>query len=147
MFWRARLANYFFSALVVFSAAGVTYLYMRLYEREGAARIIEAVGITGVAPTYNMKPGSPVKIAMSSRLHSICPFEFQWSLVRLSDHVETVKVVEPVHDAARDVILTAHSIPANTVPGGYTFSVQIYDQCPTHTYFSQRSIEMSVGQP
>lgn len=146
MTWNNRFVSAFFSALILFSAAGVTYLYMTLYEREGAARVIEAVAITGVAPTYNITAGAQVKITMTSRLHQICPFELRWSLIRTSDHVEIVHVVEPVHEAARDETLTGHHIPGNAALGSYTLAMQIYDQCPDRTYISQRSIETAVGQ-
>lgn len=92
-----------------------------------------------------LSAGKPFVAHIFVTLNKLCPYEVHWSLVKSSDNVEIVRIIEPVKQAPSSVLgpqelppMTRY-VPSSVPPGEYKYVSEVLDLCPDgHTYTSIR---------
>lgn len=127
-------------AALLMMAAWFSYSLFSSREVDMPPRIINSIS---VEPSIVLA-GKPFQAKANVTLNRLCPHEIHWSLVRKTDGVEVVKVIEPVRPpqlalGTQDLPLVTRYVPNTVAPGEYNFVSEVYDQCPDgHTYTSVR---------
>lgn len=129
------------SALALVSAASwFSYEMFSSRSIEQPPRIVNSITIE---PTIVL-PGTKFNAHINVTLSKLCPYEVHWSLVRKTDGLEVVKIVEPVQQPPASIGTMelppfTRYIPASVAPGDYRYVAEVYDLCAEgHTYISVR---------
>lgn len=109
-------------------------------EAELPPRIVNSIT---VEPTI-LLAGKPFVAHINVTLNRLCPYEVRWSLVRVADGVEVVRIIEPVKPAPAtlgtvELPATPRYVPASVAPGEYKYISEVVDLCPEgHTFTAPR---------
>jgi hypothetical protein len=142
---QTRVANWAVgSALLIAFSVGSYLLFSG--RNEQSARVMTKMEITSDQP---VAPGQIFRLRVRETLNALCPYQIHWFLVR-PDHIEALSVIEPVRPAQPQLgLVTAeneHTVPADFKPGNYTYTSQVFDLCPGHSYVSQISTPIRIGE-
>src|ERR1035437_7614978 len=130
--WKTILLNGSAIVAVLGVAAWFSFIMVSLSNEETfTPRIINSIKIE----PSNLHAGSTFKVFTNVTLNRLCPFQVKWSLVRKSDGVEVVKIVEPgqpalVQSGTQDLPPTKRLIPPAVAPGEYRYVSEETDLCP-----------------
>jgi hypothetical protein len=131
-----RLTSTALAVVLVLAVSAASYFLFESRSDERGARVMHSLEVI----PHAMAPGQKFKIRVTQTLTMLCPFELRWSLISEPDHVERLRIIEPVRPAhtnlGADVSFNDHFVPADVRPGQYNYSVQVFDECPGRTYVS-----------
>jgi hypothetical protein len=138
--WASWLLNGVSVVALLAASAWFTSTILNTKEAELPPRVVNSITIE---PSIVLA-GKPFKAHVNVTLNRLCPYEIHWSLIRLSDGVEVLKVIEPVRQppaaiGTQDLPVSERYIPNTMAPGDYKYVSEVYDQCANgHTYTSIR---------
>lgn len=133
--------NFASGAALLCAAAWFSFNMFSARDAELPVRVVNSITLE---PTI-LLAGKPFITRVNVTLNKLCPYEVRWSLVRQSDGVEVVKIVEPVKEAAtqlgkQDLPPFNRYVPATVRPGEYKYLAEVVDMCPDgHTITPVRS--------
>lgn len=144
----AKTALNITSGLALFCAAAWgSYTLFAAKDAEQPPRVVNSITLE---PTV-LLAGKPYVAHINVTLNRLCPYEVHWSLVRKTDNVEVVKIVEPIKAApaalgTQDLPDAKRYIPYSVDPGDYKYISEVFDLCPDgHTYTSvRRNVDITV---
>ncbi len=142
---KSHLLNIVSGAALLFAASWFSYNIFQAKDSDVPPRIMKEFRIE---PSI-LLVGKPFTIHATSYLSKLCPYEVHWSLVRKSDRVEVVRIVEPVQPAAKELGDVKYDItryvPAGTAPGDYQYVSDTTDICPDRVYpGSRRATDITI---
>jgi hypothetical protein len=138
--WATFILNIVSGAALLAAASWFSYNIFSTKDAELPPRIVNSIQIEPAI----LLPGSKFKAHINVTLNRLCPYEVHWSLVRVTDGVEVVKVIEPIKPApltlgTQDLPVSDRYIPNAIGPGEYKYVSEVYDMCPDgHTFTSIR---------
>lgn len=103
-------------------------------------RIVNSITIE---PTI-LLAGKPFNAHINVTLNKLCPYEVRWSLVRVWDGLEIVRIIEPIKQppdalGPQDLPTVQRYVPSSVAPGEYKYVSEVADICGQgHTYISVR---------
>jgi len=138
--WATLVLNVSSGAALLFAAAWFSYTLFSARDAELPPRVVNSITIE---PSI-LLAGKPFNANINVTLNRLCPYEVQWSLVRQSDGVEVVKIIEPLKPpptqlGTQDLPPSPRYVPSSVEPGAYKYVSEVYDLCPDgKTYTSVR---------
>lgn len=138
--WGSLFLNVTSVIALLAASSWFSYTIFSTMDAELPPRVVNSVSIE---PSI-LLAGSKFKAHINVTLNRACPYEVHWSLVRMSDGVEAVKVIEPIKPApaalgTQDLPASDRFVPDKIVPGDYKYVSEVYDMCPDgHTFTSVR---------
>lgn len=135
--WALNLVS---GACLIAASAWLVNTMLASREADLPPRIVNSIMLE---PTI-LLPGRAFKAHINVTLNKLCPYEIHWSLVRVADGVEVVKVIEPVKQppaelGTQELPVSDRYIPSSTAPGEYQYVSEVFDLCGNgHTYISVR---------
>lgn len=122
------------------AAAWFSYNLFSTKDAELPPRVVNSISIE---PTI-LLAGKPFTAHINVTLNRLCPYEVRWSLVRIADNLEVVKIIEPVKQppektGTMELPNVTRYIPASIAPGEYKYASEVADLCENgHTYTTIR---------
>jgi hypothetical protein len=138
--WGSLVLNVVSGAALLVASAWFVNNLISTRDIDIPPRIVNSVVLE---PTI-MLPGHPFRAHINVTLNKLCPYEVHWSLVRATDNVEVVKVIEPIKQppaetGTQELPVVDRYIPSSTAPGDYQYVSEVYDICGKgHTFISVR---------
>lgn len=95
---------------------------------------VRVVNKLSLEPTI-LLAGKPFVTHVNVTLNKLCPYEVRWALVRQTDGVEVVRIVEPIKDppaqtGTQDLPPSNRYVPSSVAPGEYRYMAEVFDFCP-----------------
>ncbi len=145
--WGTLVLNVASGTALLCAAAWFSYNLFSTRDAELPPRIVNSIVLE---PTI-LLAGKQFTARINVTLNRLCPYEVRWSLVRRTDGVEVVKIIEPVKQppeqiGTQDLPITTRYVPATVEPGEYKYVSEVFDICPNgHTYTSvRRDIPLTI---
>ncbi len=145
--WATLILNVLSGAALLIAAAWFSYSVFSARDADIPPRIVNSLTLE---PTI-LLAGRPFKVHVNVTLNRLCPYEVRWSLVRLTDNLEVVKIIEPVTQppaqlGTQDLPASTRWVPASVEPGEYKYLSEVFDLCPGgRTYTSvRRSLNLTI---
>jgi hypothetical protein len=138
--WKTIALNVASAVALMVAAAWFSYTMFASRTADLAPRVVNSITIE---PSI-LLAGHPFNAHINVTLNRLCPYEVHWSLVRKTDGVEVVKIVEPIQQppaatGTQELPPVVRYIPASVAAGEYRYVAEVYDLCPEgHTYTSVR---------
>lgn len=136
------------SGVALFGAASwFSYNLFSARDAELPPRVVNSITIE---PTI-LLAGKSFTAHINVTLNRLCPYEVHWSLVRQTDNVEVVKIVEPLKQPPaqignQDLPDVLRYIPSSVEPGEYKYVSEVFDLCADgKTYTSvRRNVNLTI---
>lgn len=137
--WQTLALNLVSGTALLVAAAWFSFTLFYSRDADLPPRVVNSISIE---PT-TLLVGKPFTARINVTLNRLCPYEVRWSLVRVDDNVEAIKIVLPIRQppaalGTQDLIVERF-VPASVEPGEYKYVSDVSDLCPDgHTYISVR---------
>lgn len=144
--WKTLALNVVTGAALVASASWFSYTLFNAREASINPREVESIVLE---PTI-LTAGQPFFAHVKVKLNKLCPYEVHWSLVRRSDNVEIVKIIEPTVQppaalGEQELPTKKRFVPSSVDPGEYTYVSEVFDHCSDHIYTSvRRNVNLTI---
>lgn len=128
--WGTRLLNILSGTALLIAATWFSYNLFSTRDAEIAPRVVNSITIE---PSI-LLAGKPFLAHINVTLNRLCPYEVHWSLVRKSDGVEVVKIIEPIKQppaqlGQQELPASTRYVPASVEPGEYRYVSEVLDLC------------------
>lgn len=127
-------------AALLCAASWFSYNLFSTREADVPPRIVNSITIE---PSI-LLAGKPFTARINVTLNKLCPYEVRWSLVRVADGLEVVRIIEPIKQppaetGKQDLPPVQRYVPSSVAPGEYKYVSEVADICGQgHTYISVR---------
>jgi hypothetical protein len=145
--WGTRALNVISGIALLSAATWFSYNLFATKDAELPPRIINKITLE---PTI-LLAGKPFVTHVNVTLNQLCPYEVRWSLVRQSDNLEVVRIIEPIKQppaeiGTQDLPPFNRYVPSSVQPGEYKYLAEVADLCPGgHAVTSVRSnVDISI---
>jgi hypothetical protein len=145
--WWTLCLNCVSGLALVVAASWFSYNMFASRDADTPPRIVNSIVLE---PTI-LLAGKPFIAHINVTLNKLCPYEVHWSLVRVGDGVEVVKIIEPVRQppavlGLQELPPAPRYVPQTVAPGQYKYVSEVFDLCPDgHTYISVRkNVELTI---
>jgi hypothetical protein len=144
--WWTLTLNVTSGLALIGAAAWFSFTVFAAKEAAVPPRVVESIVLE---PTI-LTAGQPFIAHIKVHLYKLCPYEVHWSLVRKSDHVEAVKIIDPIRQppaqlGEQELAPIKRYIPQTVSPGDYTYVSEVFDICPGTTYTSvRRNVDITI---
>lgn len=142
-----RLLNVISGAALLVAATWFSYNLFSTRDAELPPRVVNSITLE---PTI-LLAGKPFTAHINVTLNRLCPYEVHWSLVRQTDNLEVVKIIEPVKQppektGTQELPNSIRYVPSSVAPGEYKYVSEVFDLCPDgHTYTSvRRNVDLTI---
>jgi len=138
--WGTRVLNVASGACLLAASAWFVNNLLSAREADVPPRVVNSITIE---PSV-LFAGKPFNAHINVTLNKLCPYEVRWSLVRIADGLEVVRIIEPVKQppaelGRQDLPTVQRYVPASVAPGAYKYVSEVADICGQgHTYLSVR---------
>jgi len=129
--WSTILLNVSSALALLVAATWFSYNLFSTRDATVPPRIVHSITIE---PSI-LLAGKPFVAHIDVTLNKLCPYEVHWSLVRRSDGVEVVKIIEPIKQppaqlGRQELPVSTRYVPSSVEPGDYRYVSEVLDLCP-----------------
>lgn len=129
--WSILGLNVVSGVALLLAASWFSYTMFNTRDAELPVRVVNSITLE---PTI-LLAGKPFLTRVNVTLNKLCPYEVRWALVRQTDGVEIVRIVEdvkepPAQTGTQDLPPSKRYVPASVLPGEYRYMAEVFDLCP-----------------